>query len=139
VATRIYDPMFQFFNDRGFLVGLAKVAQAMGIEQKKLMDGAEAPKRWAAGRHQEVMDYVVGDCQMTNKVVEAILQTKSLSWITAKGFLKHHPMPRLKTVEQVLCDPEPDQSWMTNPLRREKFCDWLEHKGLGKVPVQEGV
>ena len=33
-------------------------------------------------------------------------------------------MTREKTVEEVLREPEPDQSWMTNPLRRAKFCDW---------------
>jgi hypothetical protein len=39
--------MFQFFNQAGFPVGLAKVAQAMGIPQEKLMDGADAPKGMA--------------------------------------------------------------------------------------------
>jgi hypothetical protein len=29
---------------------------------KKLMDGADAPKQWRAGNHQEVMDYCLGDC-----------------------------------------------------------------------------
>ena len=44
VALKSYDPMFQFFNLAGFPIGLAKVAQAMGIPQEKLMDGADAPK-----------------------------------------------------------------------------------------------
>jgi len=37
IALKSYDPMFQFFNIAGFPVGLAKVAQAMGVEQEKLM------------------------------------------------------------------------------------------------------
>jgi hypothetical protein len=47
--------IFQFFNQAGFPVGLEKVAEGMGIPQKKLMDGADAPKQWRAGNHQEVM------------------------------------------------------------------------------------
>ncbi len=66
IALKSYDPMFQFFNQAGFPVGLGKVAEGMGIPQEKLMDGAEAPKQWRAGNHQEVMDYYLGDCQMTN-------------------------------------------------------------------------
>ncbi len=42
IALKSYDPMFQFFNQAGFPVGLANVAQAMGISQKKLMHGADA-------------------------------------------------------------------------------------------------
>lgn len=35
------------------------------------MDGADAPKEWRAGNYQKVMDYVLGDCQMTNLIVLA--------------------------------------------------------------------
>ena len=38
IALKSYDPMFQFFNQAGFSVSLAKVAQAMGISQEKLMN-----------------------------------------------------------------------------------------------------
>lgn len=125
VALASYDPMFQFFNQRGFPVGLAKVAAAMGIDQTKLMDGAEAPKRWREGRHQEVMDYVLGDSQITNRIVAEIMRRKEISWLTAKGVVRSEPMARLKPVAEVLCDPEPDQSWMDSPLPRSKFFAWL--------------
>jgi hypothetical protein len=82
IALKSYDPMFQFFNQAGFPVSLAKVAQAMGISQEKLMDGADAPKKWCAGKHQEVMDYCLGDYQMTNLIVCAIHNTKQVQWVT---------------------------------------------------------
>lgn len=125
IALQSYDPMFQFFNVAGFPVGLAKVAQAMGIAQQKLMDGADAPKQWRAGNFQQVMDYCLGDCQMTNQIVLAIAKAKKVQWITARGKPSSKPMPRLKPVAEVLKDPEPDQSWMDTPMPRSKFYQWV--------------
>ena len=124
IALKSYDPMFQFFSQAGFPVKLAKVAQAMGVSQEKLMDGADAPKEWRAGNHQKVMDYVLGDCQMTNLIVLAIRKARQVRWVTGKGHVSSKPMPRLKPVEEVIRDPEPDQSWMDTPMPKSKFCEW---------------
>ena len=130
IALKSYDPMFQFFNQAGFPVKLAKVAEAMDIPQEKLMDGADAPKEWRAGKHQAVMDYVLGDCQMTNLIILAIQKARKVLWVTGKGYISSKPMPRLKPVEEVIQDPEPDQSWMDNPLPKSKFHKWaLEATG----------
>ncbi len=130
VALKSYDPMFQFFCQAGFPVKLANVAQAMGIPQEKLMNGADAPREWRAGDHQAVMDYVLGDCQMTNLLVLAIHEARQVRWVTGRGSISSKPMPHLKPVEDVLQEPEPDQSWMDSPLPRSKFCDWaLEAAG----------
>jgi hypothetical protein len=126
IALKSYDPMFQFFNQAGFPVSLAKVAQAMGISQEKLMDGADAPKQWRAGNCQEVMDYCLGDCQMTNLIILAIQKAGKTKWVTAKGQVRSKPTPRFKTVEEVMQDPEPDQSWMDTPMPRLKFYQWVQ-------------
>ncbi len=126
IALKSYDPMFQFFNQAGFPVGLGKVAEGMSIKQEKLMDGADAPKKWRAGNHQEVMDYCLGDCQMTNLIVSAIQEARQVRWVTGKGNISSKPMPRLKTVEEVIQDPEPDQSWMDTPLPKTKFYQWVQ-------------
>lgn len=125
IALKSYDPMFQFFNQAGFPVGLAKVAQAMGIPQEKLMDGADAPRQWRQGNCQKVMDYCLGDCQMTNRIVLAIQKTGKVKWVTAKGDVRSKPMPRLKSVEEVIRDPGPDQSWMATPMPRSQFYTWV--------------
>ena len=130
VALASYDPMFQFFTRRGFPVGLAKVGAAMGVEQAKLMDGADAPKRWRDGHHREVMDYVLGDSQITNQIVAEIVRRKELSWVTARGQVRSEPIPRLMTVAEVLAEPEPDQSWMDTPLQRSKFSAWIPEELL---------
>ena len=125
VALQSYDPMFQFFNQAGFPVGLGKVAEGMGIPQAKLMDGADAPKQWRAGNHQAVMDYCLGDCQMTNLIVRAIEETRQVRWVTSKGTISSKRMPRLKSVQEVIQDPEPDQSWMDSPIPKPKFYEWV--------------
>jgi len=126
IALKSYDPMFQFFNQAGFSVSLAKVAQAMSISQEKLMNGADAPKEWCAGNHQKVMDYCLGDCQMTNLIVLAIQKARETRWVTGRGSISSKPMPRLKTVEEVIQDPEPDQSWMDTPMSKSKFYEWIQ-------------
>lgn len=133
IALKSYDGMFQFFNQAGFPVGLAKVAQAMGISQEKLMDGADAPKKWREGRYKEVMDYCLGDCQMTNLVMLAIQQARETRWVKRNGGIGSKPMPRLKSVEEVIQDPEPDQSWMDTPIPKLKFYDWVQEAvGINK-------
>jgi len=67
---------------------------------------------------------VLGDCQMTNLIVTAIQETRQVRWVTTKGHVKAIPMPRLKTAEEVIADPDPDQSWMDAPLLKAKFCEW---------------
>jgi len=64
VAMNLHDPMFQFFNQRGFPIGLAAVGQAMNISQRKSMNAADAPKRWRSGDHNTVMEYVLGDSRI---------------------------------------------------------------------------
>lgn len=126
VALGLYDPMFQFFNQRGFLIGLPAVGQAMGVRQTKLMDSADAPREWRKGNYQRVMDYVAGDCQITNQIIEAIARRGAIAWHTRKGVLSSEPMPRFKTVAEILREPEPDQSWMTGRgKKRSEFIEWF--------------
>ncbi|MGQ9633626.1 MAG: hypothetical protein ACUVXB_05210 [Bryobacteraceae bacterium] len=126
LALDLYDPMFQFFHQRGFPVSLAAVGEAMGIPQRKLMSAADAPKEWRKGNHQRVIDYVVGDCLITNQIVEAVARRGILSWRTSKGTVQSEPMPRFKTVAEILREPQPDQSWMKGPgKRRSDFTDWI--------------
>ena len=128
IARNCCDPMFQFFNQRGFPVSLEAVARGMGIKQGKLMQAADAPRQWCAGNHQAVMDYVLQDCRLTNLIIRRIAAGKEILWITKSGELRQEPMVALKTVAAVLQDPEPDQTWMTNPLPRRRFHQWLHNQ-----------
>ena len=125
IALNMYDPMFQFFNQRGFPVGLASVAKAMGIKQSKLMNSEDAPKQWHAGNYKKVMDYVLGDCQMTNLIANEIIKRKEIAWVTQKNEIRTEPVFRLKTVAEILKEPEPDQSWMKTKISRKSFYEWF--------------
>lgn len=125
VAMELYDPMFQFFVQRGFPVGLAAVASAMGVQETKLMGGADAPKKWAAGEYQLVLDYVAGDCRITNAVVEAIEKERRIRWRTKKGTISSEPIAKLLPVRELIHLPEPDVSWMSSPMPRSKCTAWL--------------
>ena len=57
--------------------------------------------------------------------VAAIIERQGILWVTKKGIVNNEPMPCLKTVEEILRDPEPDQSWMSTPIPRSKFHNWL--------------
>ena len=125
VALDSYDPMFQFFNQRGFPVGLAAVGEAMGIKQEKIMTGADAPKEWKAGNHDRVMEYVMGDSQITNAIILAIQKHREVRWRTRNGAIRSERMPKLKPVRQVLAEPVADQSWMSTPIPKKQFYEWL--------------
>ena len=126
VALQLYDPMFQFFKLKGFPIGLAKAGQGMGIRMSKLMDGADAPKRWMAGEHQAVFDYVMGDVRLTAAIAQAIIDAGEVRWVTQRGSTSSVRMPRLRTIEDCLADPMPDQSWMDTPILESSFAGWLD-------------
>jgi hypothetical protein len=125
VALGLYDPMFQFFKLKGFPIGLAKAGEGMGIQTKKLMDGAEAPIHWQAGNHQLVCDYVMGDARLTAEIAGRIAQEREVRWITQRGRPSSVQISRLRTVGDCLRDPMPDQSWMDDPIPEDRFCGWL--------------
>jgi hypothetical protein len=128
VALELYDPMFQFATARGFPIGLAAVADGLGIAQKKLMSAERAPLEWQAGNHQLVLDYVAGDCTLTNQVVAAIEQAGLLRWRTKRGTLSSEPMARLRQVKDVMRDPPPDQSWMSEPKPVTNYWAWMRRE-----------
>ncbi len=125
IARAMYDPMFQFFKLKGFPVGLDAVAKGLGIGMNKTMDAADAPREWRAGNYQRVCDYVLGDVRMTNEIVSAIIRRREIAWITQRGKLSTVSVPHLRTVEDCMGDPMPDQSWMGSPIPQEKFTRWL--------------
>lgn len=125
IALAMFDPMFQFFMLKGFPVGLAAVAAGLGIATKKSMHAENAPREWRAGNHKKVCDYVLGDVRMTNEIVSAIARARKIAWVTQKGKRSTVAVPRLRSVEECLRDPMPDQSWMNSPIPQTKFTHWL--------------
>jgi hypothetical protein len=121
------DMMFHVVCTKGYPVGLDKAAQGMGLPGKPPgMSGIKAPGMWAEGRFKEVLDYVAQDVRAALQIAEACERDQRLTWITRKGKPSTMPLGRgWLTVREAMRLPEPDTSWMTNPLPRSEFTGWL--------------
>ena len=121
------DMMFHFFCERGFLIRLDSAAKAMRLEGKS--QGVEphmAPRLWAEGRHKEVLDYVSQDVRATSQLAQSCESQRCLRWLTSKGGIGEAKLPRgWLTVDESRRLPEPDTSWMNQPIPRSRFTDWL--------------
>ncbi len=121
------DMMFHIVCSLGYPVALDKGAQGMGLPGKPAgMSGIKAPKMWADGRHQEVLEYVSQDVRMALQIAQAAEQRRRFEWITRKGTKSTLPLPKgWLAVREALKLPEPDVSWMSNPMKRRDFTAWM--------------
>ena len=125
LALRHYDPMFQFFCENGFPVGLEAVSQGFRMEGKtEGMSGALAPEMWRDGQQEKVLEYVAQDCVVNLNIARAIIDSQEVKWITKKGRLGRKPAWKPLTVTECLELPEPDNSWMSDPIPRSQFTGW---------------
>lgn len=127
LAAGHVDMMFQFLCMRGFPVGLDTVAKTMGLPGKpEGMHGDLAPVMWANGEYQKVIDYVIQDSRSTLDVANLTTKMHGLMWTTKQNFRKSVYIKEWLPVSKCLELPEPDQSWMTKPLKRKDLAGWLE-------------
>jgi hypothetical protein len=128
LALAHVDLMFHVFCDRGFPVALDKAAQALGVPGKPQgMSGLLAPRLWAQGKYQEVLDYVAGDVRIALGVALKCEERRKFEWITQKGSKSTMPLPRgWLTVGDALKLPQPDTSWMSRPISRSEFTGWIK-------------
>lgn len=127
LAINHVDAMFQVHCLKGFPVGLDAVSKGLGLEGKmEGVSGAKAPYLWHDGQYTTVLEYVQQDARSTLEVALAIEQRRGLTWIAKSGRRNSLPIQRLLTVAEALQLPEPDTSWMSDPMPRSKFTGWLE-------------
>jgi hypothetical protein len=121
------DMMFHIVCALGYPVALEKAAQGMGLPGKPAgISGPLAPRLWAAGRYKEVLDYVAQDVRVALQIAQASELRRRFGWITRKGTKNTMPLAKgWLTVREALQLPEPDVSWMSNPLKRRDFTVWL--------------
>ena len=129
------DMMFHIVCSLGYPVALDKGAQGMGLAGKPAgMSGIKAPQLWAQGRHQEVLEYVAQDVRTAMQIAQAADQLRRFEWITRKGTKSRMPLLNgWLTVRDALGLPEPDTSWMSNPIKRRDFIAWIP-PSLSPIP-----
>jgi hypothetical protein len=127
LAMHHVDLMFHVFCDRGFPVALDKAAQALGIPGKPPgMSGVLAPRLWAQGRYQDVMEYVSQDVRIALQIAVKCESQRRFDWLTRRGTVSSMSLPRgWLTVQEAMRLPEPDTSWMSSPIPRHEFTRWL--------------
>ncbi len=127
LATNHIDMMFHVFCLKGYAIGLDKAAKGMGLEGKPVgITGEMAPRLWAEGRFQEVLDYVRQDVKTLLELAYAIDLERQLRWLSNSGRPQNLPLPSgWLMVKEAQRLPLPDTSWMSNPWPRSKFTKWL--------------
>ena len=121
------DMMFHAFCEKGFPIGLDRAAKAMGLPGKsQSVESHMAPQLWMEGRTKEVLDYVAQDVRATLEISRSCESQRALRWLTQKGSIRDLKLPRgWLTVDEARRLPEPDTSWMDDPMPRSRFTDWL--------------
>lgn len=127
IVRRSVDPMFQLFCKKGHPLGLETAAKGMNVKGKtEGMSGALAPEMWQGSLEdrEKVLEYVGQDAVVPLMVVEEIEKHGAIRWTSRSGRPQYLTMKPLLTVEEAIKLPEPDTSWMSNPIPRSNFYGW---------------
>lgn len=123
------DPMWHFFCDQGWAVGLNAVATGTKVGAKtEGINGASAPVLWAEGQYDRVIEYCSQDVRLTLDVCRAALDiggfyyidkfSRLHSWIASSG--------RLLIAREAAKLPLPEPpAWIRDPWPREHFTGWM--------------
>jgi RNase H-like protein len=130
LALNHVDMMFHVFCDRGFPVALDKAAHALRIPGKPPgMSGILAPQLWAQHRYQDVLNYVSQDVRTALQVALKCEAQQRFDWTTRRGATSSMNLARgWLAVRDAMRMPEPDTSWMDNPIPRSDFTQWLSSR-----------
>ena len=121
------DMMFHMFCDKGYPVGLNAVATHMRVGSKTAgVSGAEAGQMWKRGEHDKVLKYVLNDARLTAELASRCETANKAEWRSRSGRIQ---FVRLRTGWSSAGDaidmPDPDVSWMDNPIDRNDFSRWI--------------
>jgi hypothetical protein len=124
------DMMFHVLCDKGFPVGLERAARGMGLAGKpEGMAGELAPRFWAMGKHNMVLDYVAQDVRIALSLAVTGDQRRRLDWLAQSGRRNSMGLGGgWLTVREAMRLPLPDTSWMANPIPRGQFTGWLKSR-----------
>jgi len=121
------DMMFHALCQLGHGVGLDAAAKGIGLAGKtEGMSGAVAPVLWAEGHREEVLQYVAQDVRTTLDLATTCEASGVMRWIARSGKMRSMALAKgWLTVEAAGKLPEPDTSWMSDPLSRKTFSEWM--------------
>lgn len=120
------DMMFHVVCSQGHYLSLQKAALGMSLKGKVPgVSGADAPRMWANGEYEEVLEYNLRDVRLIAELAAAGDRAKALHWLNQRGTLARMTLPNgWVSVREALQIPQPDVSWMTNPPNRAELLEW---------------
>ena len=127
LAFEHIDMMLHILAVKGWPIGLNAAAHGMGLPGKsETTSGADAPRLWAEGQHQQIIDYCDQDARTTLDIAVAAEAHRELYWHSRSGRPQTLDLRTgWLTVPDALEIPLPDTSWIQDPVRRETFTSWL--------------
>jgi hypothetical protein len=131
LAAGHVDMLFHAVCSLGHRISLQKAAEGMHLPGKKAgVSGALAPAMWAAGRHEEVVEYCKQDVRLTLQLAQACEGARQLAWVTQRGSRKQMPLRSgWLAVKEAGALPLPDTSWMSDPPSRDRYLGWIRQAG----------
>lgn len=135
LARNSWDIMYQLFCVKGYPLALNTAALGMGLPGKtEGMHGDLAPVMWKESeeKRDKVLEYVGQDVITTLNVALAVLQNGALEWVSKSGKRMRVPM-RPHTVHDCMSFPDPDNSWMDNPIPKSSFYGWVVQERLEQL------
>lgn len=128
IALAHCDLMFQFHCYAGFPVSLSAAARAMALPLGDFRrQSIDAASLWEdPGQREEILNQTAQDAATTLAAAQKCHETGRLSWITMRGIRRSLSFPHgLLSVQDAMWLPDPDTSWMDNPIPRSNFYRWL--------------
>lgn len=147
LALNHVDMMFHFFCLKGFPLSLNAATKGMKLGGKtEGMTGALAPPLWSSNdirlielnrpdlakltpveKRGHVLEYVSQDVSATLELAEAIDKAGWLNWTSKKGRPNSARFENgFLTVSKALALPRPGNAWMSDPIKRESFYEWIK-------------
>ena len=122
------DLMFHLFCIKGYPVKLDTVARGIGLPGKlEGVTGEMAPILWQRGEYDTVLKYVAQDVRTTLDIAKAGNYRGRIRWTSSRGNGQELVIPNgWINVEEAKHLLNPDTSWMSNPLKRSKFFEWID-------------
>lgn len=143
LALNCVDPMFNVVCTKGYYLGLDKVLLGAGLDSKlhrvKLNDGSTlesmsgklAPSLWQKEEYQAVLDYLAVDVWQPLRLAFSLEESKVMKWTSGSG--KAMSMKtELDRVKKCLRYPNVDNSWMSDPVKREDYISWIPRHIINK-------
>lgn len=113
LALDSIDPCFQFIRGFGFPLSLTSVAKAMLGEDEIDPDISNYVLSWRI-QPAAILSRCYSRVKLLSRVVQAISDTKSVSWENRNGHVRSRPMNGWFRVKKVMRWDEPDRSWMND-------------------------